>query len=221
MNKEFKIQDIFEKINTPKIKKKANDFPVEWTSENCIPLLTAGIQNQGLARFARKDDCPLIIKNCISVSANGANSGATYYQPQAFAVLQDSYALKVKNHEISSIEEGLYLSSSLNKAIKSNHDWVNKAGWNNIKNDRFTLPVIKRSDPNHDYTVDDIDWQYMEDYIKELEEDYIKELDTYLKVAGLDDYELTDEDKKVLSLSLENQHLTKLALWKLIAKMGR
>lgn len=201
MNKEFKIQDIFEKINTPKIKKKANDFPVKWTPENCIPLLTAGIQNQGFARFARKDDCPLIIKNCISVSANGANSGVTYYQPQSFAVLQDAYALKVKNHEISSIEEGLYLSGSLNKAIKSNHNWVNKAGWNNIKNDSFTLPVIKHADPNHKYTVDDIDWQYMEDRIKELEEDRIKELDAYLKATNLNDYELTDEDKKVLSLS--------------------
>lgn len=62
----------------------------------------------------------------------------------------------------------------------------------------------------------------MEDRIKELEEDRIKELDAYLKVTNLDDYELTDEDKKILSLSLslENPHLTKTALWKLIAKMG-
>lgn len=81
------------------------------------------------------------------------------------------------------------------------------------------LPVIKHSDPNHEYTVDDIDWQYMEDRIKELEEDRIKELDAYLKVANLEDYELTDEDKKVLSL--ENPHLTKTALWRLIAKIGR
>ena len=61
------------------------------------------------------------------------------------------------------------------------------------------LPVIESSDPNHEYTVDDIDWQYMEDRIKELEEDRIKELEAYLKATNLDDYELTDEDKKVLS----------------------
>ena len=40
----------------------------------------------------------------------------------------------------------------------------------------------------------------MEDRIKELEEDRIKELEAYLKATNLDDYELTDEDKKVLSL---------------------
>ena len=36
-------------------------------------------------------------------------------------------------------------------------------------------------------------------YIAELERDYIAELDTYLKVTGLDDYELTDEDKETLA----------------------
>lgn len=64
----------------------------------------------------------------------------------------------------------------------------------------MTLPVIENPVPNHDYTVDDIDWQYMQDRIAELEQDRIAELDTYLKVTGLDDYELTDEDKNVLSL---------------------
>lgn len=83
------------------------------------------------------------------------------------------------------------------------------------------LPVIESADSNHEYTVDDIDWQYMQDRITELEQDRITELDAYLKATGLDDYELTDEDRKILSLSLKNPHLTKRELWRLIAKMGR
>lgn len=71
----------------------------------------------------------------------------------------------------------------------------------NIVGLTLELPVIEHADSNHEYTVDDIDWQYMEDRIKELEEDRIKELDAYLKATNLDDYELTDEDEKVLSLS--------------------
>ena len=47
----------------------------------------------------------------------------------------------------------------------------------------------------------------------------LDKLDAYLKATGLNDYELTEEDKEVLSL--ENQHLTKQMLWELIAKMGR
>lgn len=71
----------------------------------------------------------------------------------------------------------------------------------NIVGLTLELPVIEHADSNHEYTVDDIDWQYMEDRIKELEEDRIKELDAYLKATNLDDYELTDEDEKVLSRS--------------------
>lgn len=203
MDKQFRICDIFEKIQTEKIRRKAGDFPTEWSEEYCIPLLTAGIENQGLARFAKPSDCPTIIRNCISVSANGANSGATFYQPSDFAVLQDAYAVQVIDHEIANEQEGLYLTAALNKAIKDNHDWVNKAGWNNIKEDIVELPVIESPDPDHEYTVDDIDWQYMQDRIAELEQDRIVELDAYLKATGLDDYTLTEEDKEVLSLSSE------------------
>lgn len=41
----------------------------------------------------------------------------------------------------------------------------------------------------------------MRDRIAELERDRIAELDAYLKVTGLNDYELTEEDKQILSLS--------------------
>ena len=120
---------------------------------------------------------------------------------------------------MSRITEPAYNAS--NKAIRDNHDWVNKAGWNHIKDDSIELPVIESSDPNHEYTVDDIDWQYMQERIIELEQKRIAELDAYLVASGLDDYELTDEDKEILSLFLKNPHLTKQELRKLIAEMGR
>ena len=103
---EFKISVVFQKIDTPQIKAKAYDFPTEYSDEYCIPLLTAGAENQGLNRYAKTSDCPMIIKNVISVSANGANSGICFYQPHNFAVLQDAYALKVNGREIDGVEEG-------------------------------------------------------------------------------------------------------------------
>lgn len=166
---EFRIGDVFYKIDTPKIKAKANDFLTEYSEEYSIPLLTAGAENQGLNRWAKTSDCFMVINNVISVSANGANSGVCFYQPQNFAVLQDAYAVKVHNHEIGSVEEGLYLTGALNKAVRDNHSWVNKAGWNRIKDDIVELPVIASSDPNHTYTIDDIDFDYMEQYIRAME----------------------------------------------------
>lgn len=205
MFKKFRIGSVLEKIDTPKIKAKANDFPTEYSDEYCVPLLTAGAENQGLNRYAKHFDCPMIINNCISISANGANSGICFYQPHDFAVLQDAYAVKVIGYDIQNVEEGLYLTGALNKAVRDNHDWVNKAGWNHIKDDNIELPVIENPNPDHKYTVDDIDWQYMRDYIKELERDYIKELDAYLQVIGLNDYELTEEDRNVLNQKVDTK----------------
>ena len=90
----------------------------------------------------------------------------------------------------------LYITTAWKKAIP-NLGYARH--WSVAKIARFELPVIESTDPSHAYTVDDIDWQYMRDYIAELERDYIAELDTYLKVTGLDDYELTDEDKETLA----------------------
>ena len=98
MMKEFRIGDVFYKIDTPKIKAKANDFPTEYSEEYSIPLLTAGAENQGLNRWAKPSDCSMVINNVISVSANGANSGACFYQPCDFAVLQDAYAAVSYTH---------------------------------------------------------------------------------------------------------------------------
>lgn len=57
--------------------------------------------------------------------------------------------------------------------------------------------------------------------IAEIELERIAEIDAYLVASGLDDYELTDEDKETLLRSLQNPHVTKQALRKLIAGMGR
>ena len=68
--------------------------------------------------------------------------------------------------------------------------------WNKIKDIEIKLPAIETEEPEG-YTPD---WKYMEDYIKELEQYYIKELEGYLQSAGLDNYELTEEEVKALSI---------------------
>ena len=51
--------------------------------------------------------------------------------------------------------------------------------------------------------VGDIDYEYMEERIKELEEERIKELEKYLEVSGLENYEITKEDEEVLKRKVE------------------
>ena len=149
MFRKFKINKIFQKIKTEKVIGKAADFPQHPTDDYCVPLLTAAVTNQGLSRYARKDQCKTILKNVLSVSANG-NAGVVFYQSDEFAVLQDAYAIKLKDKEIENEAEGLYLATALNKAISENHDWANKAGWAKIENDYIWLPAIKKFIPDWD-----------------------------------------------------------------------
>lgn len=216
MKKEFIIGMVFEKIDTKKINGKANDFPTQPMDDYNIPLLTAGIENQGLARYAKRNQCPTILSNVLSVSANGANSGVVFYHPEELAVLQDAYAIQVRNYKIPNDEIGLYLTSALNKAIAPTHDWNYKASWNRIKSDVFTLPIKHENghpiiDNSCYYHNEGFipDFEYMSNYITKLEKKSISKLEQYIALTNLNDYELTKQHKELLLLSLQNQHLTK------------
>ena len=193
--KEFRLDKLFEKIKTGKIQGKANDFPTQKDEEHTIPLLTAGAENQGLTRYAVRNDCPTILKNVISISANGANTGITFYQDNEFAVLQDAYAIKLKNMEIPNEQVGLFLASCVNKILYGNFSWTYKAGWERVKGMSICLPVTSSGE---------IDWKYMQERIAELEQERIAELEHYLVASGLNDYELTEDDKSILATELFN-----------------
>lgn len=89
---EFKVGDLFEQIKTKKIPFKSLDLPKSANSVQSLPLVAAGIDNQGRNRFV-ESSYATILNNCLSVSANGANSGAVFYQDSDFSILQDAYAL--------------------------------------------------------------------------------------------------------------------------------
>ena len=163
----FKLDELFEKIQTKKIYGKANDFPVCKSVEYTIPLLTAGADNQGFARYGKRNQCPNILKNVISISANGANTGVTFYQSDEFAVLQDAYAIKLKGMEIPNKQVGLFLAACINKILHGNFSWTFKAGWERIKEMSINLPIKQSGE---------IDWEYMEKYIKATEKVVIRDV---------------------------------------------
>lgn len=150
MEREFRIDEVFEKIDTPSFSGKANDFPTVRNGEYSIPLLTAGIRNNGLSRYARREQCPQILKNVISISANGANTGIAFYQDKEFAVLQDAYAVDTIGHTLNR-RQGLYLSAALSKALHGNYDWSSKANWKRIHDRLITLPATLQTVPDFDY----------------------------------------------------------------------
>lgn len=84
----------------------------------------------------------------------------------------------------------LFLISSMRKAVGDMFDYANKFNRAIVREIKVLLPVTDGGTP---------DWDYMTDWIKELEADRIKELEADLLASGLDDYELTEADKQVLA----------------------
>lgn len=172
------------------MKYKTNDLPNVPEGIFTLPALTAGIQNQGLNNFVPREEAT-ILKNVISISANGANTGATFYQNKEFTVLQDAYAIEwIYSDKKPSDRSYLYLTGCISKTIYGNYEWTNKAGWEKVKKENIYLPIKDR----------EIDFEFMESFIAELEAERIAELEAYLSATGLTDYQLTAEEEKALEL---------------------
>ena len=153
-----------------------------------LPALTAGIENQGLNNYVPIDNAT-ILQNVISISANGANTGVTFFQSNEFTVLQDAYAIDWKDPSIEfNRNNGVFISSAINGVLHGKYEWTNKAGWLRVQDEKIYLPTKNGK----------IDFDFMETFVAELEAQRVAELKNYLEVSGLDDYKLSAEELKAL-----------------------
>nr|WP_232262924.1 restriction endonuclease subunit S [Helicobacter pylori] len=181
---------MFEKIIIKPLPYQTAQLPKEKTPTHELPALTAGILNQGLNNFVPKENAT-ILKNVISISANGANTGATFYQPHEFCVLQDAYAIEFIGDKKLNDKEYLFFVCAISKVIYNNskYEWTNKAGWNKVKNELISLPLKPTANTQ---TLDGIDFHFMEKFIAELE--------AYLKATGLSNTTLSNDEENALNL---------------------
>ncbi|MFP6174921.1 restriction endonuclease subunit S [Helicobacter pylori] len=203
---EFRLGDLFEKIIIKPLPYQTAQLPKEKTPTHELPALTAGILNQGLNNFVPKENAT-ILKNVISISANGANTGATFYQPHEFCVLQDAYAIEFIGGKKLNDKEYLFFVCAISKVIYNNskYEWTNKAGWNKVKNELISLPLKPTANAQ---TLDDIDFDFMEKFIAELEQCRLAELEqcrlaelqAYLKAAGLENTTLSSAEENALNV---------------------
>lgn len=195
---EFKLGDLFEKIIIKPLPYQTAQLPKEKTPTHELPALTAGILNQGLNNFVPKENAT-ILKNVISISANGANTGATFYQPHEFCVLQDAYAIEFIGDKKLNDKEYLFFVCAISKVIYNNskYEWTNKAGWNKVKNELISLPLKPIAKTQ---TLKDIDFHFMEKFIAELEQCRLAELEAYLKATGLSNTTLSNDEENALNL---------------------
>lgn len=183
---EFELQELFEKVSVKPLKYKAKDLPK--TPSGCynLPALTCTTSNQGLSCYVPKEEAT-ILKNVLTIASNG-DAGTTFYQAQEFTVLQDAYAIKGINDDFSP-NVNLFLTSIINCILRDKYNWNNKATWEKVKKEKIQLPIIRDGE---------IDFDFMENFIAELNAQRLAELNVYLSVTGLKDYTLSIAEQQAL-----------------------
>ena len=158
-------------------------------------FINSGLDNRGIKG---KTDRPAKVfpANTITIDF----WGNAYYRDFEYKLATHNHVFSLTGEVIKDIATGLYIESLMSEFPKM-FSYNNMATWNKLKILKILLPVKKSADPDHDYTATDIDYEYMRSRIAELERSRIAELDAYLKATGLDDYELTEEDREVLNSS--------------------
>lgn len=168
--KDFSLDSLFEKIKVKSLKYKASELPSEPNEIYNLPALTAGIQNQGLNNYVPRKDST-VLKKVISISANGANTGATFFQNDEFTILQDSYAINWKENKDQLNEyHYLFITTCISKILLGNYDWTNKAGWEKVRKEKISLPLNCKGE---------IDFKIMELIVKK---------NKYMKVKSIIDF---------------------------------
>lgn len=127
------------------------------------------------------NDEPLVHGNVLVL---GVTLPAVSYQPYEFGASQVITA----RADFLTEEIGLYFVVLLKKQMLR-FSYSHKPGINIYKNTIVSLPITP---------IGEIDFAFMESRIREMEESRIREMETYLKVAGFEDCELTEEERSTL-----------------------
>ena len=164
----FKINDLFEKLELKFLKNnfdKARDISKIQTGEFDLPLVNAKDGDNGIMYYGRKRDFQSASMTIDIVNDGAVSTGNVYAQPQETGVLYNAYLVKPKTKNTTK-ELLLFFATSMQKSIKYKFGYENKAGWNKVKNEFMFVPTLN----------DEIDYKFMENFIKAIEKLVIKDV---------------------------------------------
>lgn len=186
---EYRIGDLFERIKTNKLPYKADELLERRQGQYVLPCLTSSFNNQGLNYYAPREGAT-VLRHVISIPSN-SDVYRAYYQSREFTVLSDAYAIQWKANDIITANQYLFIVMCINKVTDLPiYSYKNKlGGWNVVKNKHIKLPQNSNG----------IDFGFMDSFIAELEAERVAELSAYLKVSGLDNYELSEVEEQAIA----------------------
>lgn len=154
-------------------------------------VVTAGLSNSGI--LGKSDvKAKIFPKNTITIDM----FGNTFYRNYEYKMVTHARVFSLIPKLIMSENIGLFISISMFYLIH-NFGYENMCLWSKIKDDKIKLPI---KDENLGAVLENIDFVFMENFIRELEEERIRELAAYLKVSGYSSYELLPAEQKALKM---------------------
>lgn len=187
----YRIGNLFEKIDTIKLPYKADDLPKQATGKYTLPCLTSSFKNQGLNYFVPREGAT-ILKDVISIPSN-SDVYRAYFQSKEFTVLSDAYAIQWKSKDRKlTPNQYLFMVMCINKVTdRPIYSYKNKlGGWKVVKDKYIHLP---RKDGS-------IDLEFMESFMSEAKAIYMMDLKAYLSTTGLNNCTLTKSQESMLHL---------------------
>ena len=174
--------ELFE-INPTKYYRLSND---EIISKNgTVPLISNSSTENGVMGFSNLE--PNNKGNTITCSDTTIGADTMFYQEKDFIGYSHIQNLVPKfepfNRAIASM-----IISACRVATSTLYDYGNKFNRDSMNKTKIHLPTQNGK----------IDFAFMEQFIAELEAERIAELEAYLRVTGLSDYILTEEERAVL-----------------------
>ena len=200
---DFKIGDLFE-INTYKKRFDANKVKIFDSGD--FPYVVRTGLNNGIKGYINEDEQFLNEGNTISF---GQDTATMFYQEKPYFTGDKIKIVKSKDKRFNKNNAQFFILS-MNKSFSSFTWGSSSYSVQIIQNQKIQLPTKKGK----------IDYEFMESFIAELEAQRIAELEAFLLASELKDYNLTNEEQKVLE-DFENLEWKTFNLQSLFGKSTR
>ena len=183
---EFRLGDLFE-VNSSKKIFHANTLENIYNEQisNSLPYVVRTTKNNGIVGYINENQ---IYANEANTLSFAQDTFTVFYQKQKYFTGNKVKVLKSK-FDLKNSNVMHFLVACFQKVL-ANLSWGDGSTVTSIQQIKIQLPINKDGD---------IDFEFMESFVAELEAERVAELEAYLAAASLKDYELTAAELSALS----------------------
>ena len=155
-------------------------------------FINSGVEGQGIKGKTDRE-AKIFRSNTITIDF----WGNAYYRDFEYKMATHNHVFSLTGDVIKNRIVGLYLVTTMSY-MKKLFSYNNMGTWSKIKEQYIHLPITQSNEIDFVFIESRIR-EMEESRIREMEESRIREMEAYLKVAGFEDCELTEEEQESLT----------------------